>query len=124
MSFSVNYLLDSTLFKYMDIPQEELRGSQSLNLDWPFQGTIEFQNVMMRYMPSLPPALRGISFTVPGGMKVSAHIVILRLVLTIAQHAYDFVFELKFSNVRFSCYVVKLNRLELLGEQVLANLVF
>ncbi|XP_061981764.1 ABC transporter C family member 13 isoform X2 [Populus nigra] len=56
--------------QYMDIPQEELRGSQSLNLDWPFQGTIEFQNVTMRYMPSLPPALRGISFTVPGGMKV------------------------------------------------------
>ncbi|KAJ7004811.1 ABC transporter C family member 13 isoform X1 [Populus alba x Populus x berolinensis] len=56
--------------QYMDIPQEELRGSQSLNLDWPFQGTIEFQNVMMRYMPSLPPALHGISFKVPGGMKV------------------------------------------------------
>ncbi|KAJ6414602.1 hypothetical protein OIU84_003577 [Salix udensis] len=56
--------------QYMDIPQEEFRGSQSLNLDWPFQGTIEFQNVMMRYMPSLPPALHGISFTVPGGMKV------------------------------------------------------
>jgi len=57
----------------MDIPQE-LRGCQSLNLDWPFQGTIEFQNVTMRYMPSLPPALHGISFTVPGGMKVSARI--------------------------------------------------
>ncbi|KAJ6703052.1 ATP-BINDING CASSETTE SUB-FAMILY C [Salix viminalis] len=56
--------------QYMDIPQEEFRGSQSLNLDWPFQGTIEFQNVTMRYMPSLPPALHGISFTVPGGMKV------------------------------------------------------
>lgn len=56
--------------QYMDIPQEELGGSQSLNLDWPFQGTIEFQNVTMRYMPSLPPALHGISFTVPGGMKV------------------------------------------------------
>lgn len=56
--------------QYMDIPQEELGGSQSLNLDWPFQGTIEFQNVTMRYMPSLPPALHGISFTVAGGMKV------------------------------------------------------
>lgn len=32
--------------------------------------------------------------------------------------------ELKFSNDRFSCYVIKLNRLELLEEQVLANLVF
>ncbi|CAK7336312.1 unnamed protein product [Dovyalis caffra] len=56
--------------QYMDIPQEELRGSQSLNLDWPFQGMIEFQNVTMRYMPSLPPALHGVSFTIPGGMKV------------------------------------------------------
>lgn len=56
----------------MDIPQEELRGSKILNPDWPFQGLIEFQNVTMRYMPSLPPALHGISFTIPGGTQVSA----------------------------------------------------
>ncbi|KAF2321524.1 hypothetical protein GH714_000277 [Hevea brasiliensis] len=56
--------------QYMDIPQEELRGSQSLNLDWPFQGLIEFQNVTMRYMPSLPPALNGVTFTILGGTQV------------------------------------------------------
>lgn len=57
----------------MDIPQEELRGSQSLNPDWPFQGLVEFQNVTMRYVPSLPPALHGITFAIAGGMQVCAH---------------------------------------------------
>ena len=57
----------------MDIPQEELEGSQSLDPDWPFQGQIEFRNVTMRYMPSLPPALNDVSFTIVGGTQVSAH---------------------------------------------------
>ncbi|XP_038713738.1 ABC transporter C family member 13 isoform X2 [Tripterygium wilfordii] len=55
---------------YMDIPQENLRGCQSLEAEWPFQGMIEFQNVTMRYMPSLPPALRDITFTIAGGTQV------------------------------------------------------
>ncbi|XP_065867125.1 ABC transporter C family member 13 isoform X1 [Euphorbia lathyris] len=56
--------------QYMDIPQEELGGSQSLNPDWPTQGLIEFQNVTMRYMPSLPPALKAVTFTIMGGTQV------------------------------------------------------
>eukprot|EP00257_Ricinus_communis_P013433 XP_015570862.1 ABC transporter C family member 13 isoform X2 [Ricinus communis] len=56
--------------QYMDISQEELEGSQSLGPDWPFQGLIEFQNVTMRYKPSLPPALDGVTFTVAGGTQV------------------------------------------------------
>lgn len=57
----------------MDIPQEELHGCQSLNPDWPSQGLIEFQNVSLRYMPSLPAALRDITFTVGEGTQVSAY---------------------------------------------------
>ncbi|OAY37002.1 hypothetical protein MANES_11G066800v8 [Manihot esculenta] len=56
--------------QYMDIPQEELRGSQPLKLDWPLQGLIQFQNVTMRYMASLPPALDGVTFTILGGTQV------------------------------------------------------
>ncbi|KAB1218804.1 ABC transporter C family member 13 [Morella rubra] len=56
--------------QYMDIPQEELHGCQSLNPDWPSQGLIEFQNVSLRYMPSLPAALRDITFTVGEGTQV------------------------------------------------------
>ncbi|KAK1557413.1 hypothetical protein Q3G72_024236 [Acer saccharum] len=57
-------------FEYMDVPQEELSGHQSLNPNWPFQGLIEFQNVTMRYKPSLPAALRDITFTIVGGTQV------------------------------------------------------
>lgn len=57
----------------MDVPQEELHGSQSLHPSWPYQGQIEFQNVTLRYKPSLPAALRDISFTIEGGMQVGTY---------------------------------------------------
>lgn len=56
----------------MDIPQEELHGSQSLNPDWPCRGLIEFKKVTLRYMPSLPAALCDITFTIGEGMQVSS----------------------------------------------------
>uniref|UniRef100_A0A803MC08 ABC-type xenobiotic transporter n=1 Tax=Chenopodium quinoa TaxID=63459 RepID=A0A803MC08_CHEQI len=57
--------------QYMDIPQEELCGSIATPRDWPYQGQIEFQNVILRYLPSLPPALCDISFTIAGGTQAS-----------------------------------------------------
>lgn len=54
----------------MDIPQEDLHGCRSLDPEWPYQGRIEFQNVTLRYKPSLPAALRDISFTILGGAQV------------------------------------------------------
>lgn len=56
----------------MDIPQEEEEvGAQVLvDQNWPSHGEIEFQNVTLRYMPSLPAALSNISFTISGGMQV------------------------------------------------------
>ncbi|CAL5361622.1 unnamed protein product [Camellia sinensis] len=58
------------VLQYMDIPQEELDGCQQLEPDWPLQGQIEFQNVTLRYMPSLPAALKDVSFVIAGGMQV------------------------------------------------------
>lgn len=54
----------------MNIPEEQLHGKQSLSPNWPYQGQIKFHNVTMRYMPSLPPALRDITFTIEGGTQV------------------------------------------------------
>ncbi|KAJ9559656.1 hypothetical protein OSB04_004816 [Centaurea solstitialis] len=58
------------VLQYMDIPQEELQGNEDLDVDWPFRGEIEFRNVTLRYMPSLPPALRDLSLTIAGGTQV------------------------------------------------------
>ncbi|KAK4773644.1 hypothetical protein SAY87_028663 [Trapa incisa] len=56
--------------QYVDIPQEELGGCPPANLDWPSQGQIKFQNVSLRYAPTLPPALHNITFTIPSGLQV------------------------------------------------------
>lgn len=56
--------------QYMDIPQEEQTGCLYLNTDWPNQGVIEFQYVTLKYMPSLPDALRNLSFRIAGGTQV------------------------------------------------------
>ncbi|CAL9222685.1 unnamed protein product [Arabidopsis halleri] len=58
------------VLQYMDVPQEEVSGRQSLSGKWPVQGLVEFLNVTMRYISTLPPALNHISFTIQGGMHV------------------------------------------------------
>ncbi|KAF7843202.1 ABC transporter C family member 13 isoform X1 [Senna tora] len=58
------------VLEYMDTPQEELDGCIVLNPDWPNQGVIEFHNVTLKYMPSLPPALCNLSFTISGGTQI------------------------------------------------------
>ncbi|ESQ55603.1 hypothetical protein EUTSA_v10024220mg [Eutrema salsugineum] len=58
------------VLQYMDVPQEEVSGRQSLNGKWPVQGLVEFHNVTMRYSSALPPALNHISFTIQGGIQV------------------------------------------------------
>lgn len=37
---------------------------------WPSSGTIEFQEVVLRYRPELPPVLHGISFRISGSEKI------------------------------------------------------
>lgn len=58
------------VLQYMDIPQEEVDKSEKLHADWPNEGLIEFQNVTLRYKPSLPLALRDVTFIIYGGMQV------------------------------------------------------
>lgn len=70
----------------MDVPQEELHGSLSLNPDWPLQGLVEFQNVTLRYMPSLPAALDDVTFTIAGGMQVGAQRLTHSLLLYFLQY--------------------------------------
>lgn len=57
----------------MDVPQEQLGGHQSVGTDWPLIGLIEFQNVTMRYKPSLPAALHDLTFKIAGGTQVMAY---------------------------------------------------
>ncbi|KAL6996727.1 ABC transporter C member 13 [Sarracenia purpurea var. burkii] len=57
------------VLQYMDIPQEEQHGCLQLESDWPNQGEIQFQHVTLRYSPSLPAALKDVSFIISGGMQ-------------------------------------------------------
>ncbi|GAB2293670.1 ABC transporter C member 13, variant 2 [Dionaea muscipula] len=58
------------VLQYMDLPQEDSKGSESLHPDWPFQGKIEFQSVTLKYLPSLPAALNDVTFTISAGTQV------------------------------------------------------
>jgi ABC-type multidrug transport system fused ATPase/permease subunit len=37
---------------------------------WPSQGRVEFNNVVLKYRPELPPVLKSISFSVKAGEKI------------------------------------------------------
>lgn len=54
----------------MDIAQEELHGCELQDIDWPLHGNIEFLNVTLQYMPSLPAALCDVTCTFAGGTQV------------------------------------------------------
>jgi ABC-type multidrug transport system fused ATPase/permease subunit len=45
-------------------------GSHKLPQGWPRTGNLEFNQVVMKYAPHLPPALRGVSFKIKSGDKV------------------------------------------------------
>jgi len=38
--------------------------------DWPFEGEIQFRNVVMPYLPGKPPVLKGITFNIHPGQKI------------------------------------------------------
>ncbi|XP_073010335.1 ABC transporter C family member 13 isoform X3 [Typha latifolia] len=58
------------ILEYMDVPQEELQGSQCLGPNWPTEGKIEFEHVTLRYKPALPAALKDVSFSIAAGTQV------------------------------------------------------
>ncbi|XP_019356117.1 ATP-binding cassette sub-family C member 10 isoform X1 [Alligator mississippiensis] len=53
-----------------DIPMEPQEHLVQVPPDWPSQGHVEFQQVVLEYRPGLPHALDGVTFTVYSGEKV------------------------------------------------------
>uniref|UniRef100_A0A8C5X3B7 ATP-binding cassette sub-family C member 10 n=1 Tax=Malurus cyaneus samueli TaxID=2593467 RepID=A0A8C5X3B7_9PASS len=53
-----------------DIPMEPQDKSVQVPADWPSQGLVEFQQVVLAYRAGLPNALDGVSFTVYPGEKL------------------------------------------------------
>lgn len=53
------------------VPQEAAHHDDSSKPPpgWPSAGGVEFKQVVMAYRPGLPPVLKGISFSLPGGTK-------------------------------------------------------
>ena len=60
----------------LKIPQENVEREFSLesfkrcNPDWPTNGQVEFQNVVLRYRPNTEVVLNNLSFTVNPGEKI------------------------------------------------------
>lgn len=52
-----------------DVPAERREGEEP-SQGWPAKGTIEVQNLTVRHDPSLPEALKGISFTLSPGQRL------------------------------------------------------
>jgi ATP-binding cassette, subfamily C (CFTR/MRP), member 1 len=52
--------------------EEEHQPTKALSLPtkWPARGEIKFQNVVMPYLPGMPPVLKGISFSIRKGEKI------------------------------------------------------
>ncbi|XP_017229484.1 ABC transporter C family member 13 isoform X1 [Daucus carota subsp. sativus] len=57
------------VLQYMDVATEELHECQLLDTEWPLHGNIEFQNVTLKYRPSLPAALCDLTCTFAGGTQ-------------------------------------------------------
>ncbi|CAO3574755.1 unnamed protein product [Mortierella alpina] len=51
-------------------PPAESTADQRPSPTWPTQGSIDFQHVIMRYRPDLPPVLREVTFSVQAGHKI------------------------------------------------------
>jgi ATP-binding cassette subfamily C (CFTR/MRP) protein 10 len=48
----------------MSVESEVDDGTRQVAADWPTQGTVEFNHVTLLYLPWLPPALNGVSFSI------------------------------------------------------------
>ncbi|GAX19080.1 ATP-binding cassette, subfamily C (CFTR/MRP), member 4 [Fistulifera solaris] len=53
-----------------EAPLEQGKDAELLRQGWPSAGSLEYNNVTVRYRPSLPPALQAVSFKVPAGARV------------------------------------------------------
>ncbi|XP_010522096.1 PREDICTED: ABC transporter C family member 12-like isoform X2 [Tarenaya hassleriana] len=57
---------------YIDLPSEaaDIVENNRPKPDWPSRGSVEFEDVHLRYRPGLPPVLQGLSFLVSPSQKV------------------------------------------------------
>ena len=53
-----------------EAPWEQDIDTKIVEQGWPKAGAIEYDGVLVRYRPTLPPALRNISFSIPAGSRV------------------------------------------------------
>ncbi|CAO3589839.1 unnamed protein product [Absidia cylindrospora] len=66
----MSYSSVERLVELMDVDQESTTGSTQASSDWPNEGTINVENLEVRYAPDLDMALKGVSFSVRSGEKI------------------------------------------------------
>ena len=68
-----NFVAVERIQQYMSIPGEAPRLTdldESLSINWPIEGRIEFINVKLRYRMGLPLVLKGLNISIPARSKV------------------------------------------------------
>ena len=68
-----NFVAVERIQQYSRIPGEAPRSTQSdetLALNWPVEGRIEFINAKLKYRPGLPLVLKGLNISIPAKSKV------------------------------------------------------
>jgi ATP-binding cassette subfamily C (CFTR/MRP) protein 1 len=68
-----NFVAEERIQQYSNIPGEAPRSTQSdetLALNWPAEGRIEFINAKLKYRPGLPLVLKGLNISIPARSKV------------------------------------------------------
>lgn len=58
------------MLKLEHIPQEKFNGTEKAEAQWPAQGGIDFQDLVLRYRKNTDIVLNKLSFTVKAGEKV------------------------------------------------------
>lgn len=60
------------IVKYTELDQEDelIKTDDVQKFDWPAKGAIKFNNISMKYRPTLEPSVRNLNFEIQAGMKV------------------------------------------------------
>ena len=53
-------------FQIMDLESEAPFYTENDRNNWPMEGALEFQDVVMKYRPTLKPSLKGVTFKIEG----------------------------------------------------------
>ena len=68
-----NFVAVERIQQYFNIPGEAPRTTQSdesVAINWPTEGRIEFINAKLKYRPGLPLVLKGLNISIPSRSKV------------------------------------------------------